>query len=179
MTIFDTPERQKIYRDIIKKLRLIDDAFFNSCFDGDIACMELLLKIIFGNPQLRVKEVLTQSSVPNLFGRGVRFDAIATDGERIFDVEVQRDDEGADPRRARYNSCMMDARELDKGKGLQGTARNLRHLHYGTRCMERQSTTIPCAEVLCRNRRRLRRRRTYHLRQRRLSRCHAARSPDA
>ena len=37
MTIFDTPERQKIYRDIIKKLRLIDDAFFNSCFDGDIA----------------------------------------------------------------------------------------------------------------------------------------------
>ena len=27
MTIFGTPERQKIYRDIIKKLRLIDDAF--------------------------------------------------------------------------------------------------------------------------------------------------------
>ena len=116
MTIFDTPERQKVYRDIIKKLRLIDDAFFNSCFDGDIACMELLLQIIFGNPQLRVKEVLTQRSVPNLFGRGVRFDAIATDGKRIFDVEVQRDDDGADPRRARYNSCMMDARELDKGK---------------------------------------------------------------
>ena len=46
MTIFDTPERQKVYRDIIKKLRLIDDAFFNSCFDGDIACMELLLRII-------------------------------------------------------------------------------------------------------------------------------------
>ena len=119
MTIFNTPERQKIYRDIIKKLRLIDDAFFNSCFDGDIACMELLLQIIFGNPQLRVKEVLTQRSVPNLFGRGVRFDAIATDGERIFDVEVQRDDEGADPRRARYNSCMMDARELDKGKDFR------------------------------------------------------------
>ena len=60
MTIFDTPERQKVYRDIIKKLRLIDDAFFNSCFDGDIACMALLLQIIFGNPQLRVKEVLPQ-----------------------------------------------------------------------------------------------------------------------
>ena len=51
MTIFDTPERQKVYRDIIKKLRLIDDAFFNSCFDGDIACMELLLQIIFGNEE--------------------------------------------------------------------------------------------------------------------------------
>ncbi len=72
MTIFDTPERQKIYRDIIKKLRLIDDAFFNSCFDGDIACMELLLQIIFSNPQLHVTEVLTQRSVPNLFGRGAR-----------------------------------------------------------------------------------------------------------
>ena len=46
----------------------------------------------------------------------MRFDAIATDGKRVFEVEVQRDDEGADPRRARYNSCMMDARELDKGK---------------------------------------------------------------
>ena len=135
MTIFNTPERQKIYRDIIKKLRLIDDAFFNSCFDGDIACMELLLQIIFGNPQLRVKEVLTQRSVPNLFGRGVRFDAIATDGERIFDVEVQRDDEGADPRRARYNSCMMDARELDKGKDFrelpETTSSSLRNTMYG------------------------------------------------
>ncbi len=119
MTIFNTPERQKIYRDIIRKFRLIDDAFFNSCFDGDIACMELLLQIVLGKPQLRVKEVLTQRSVQNLFGRGVRFDAIATDGERIFDVEVQRDDTGANPRRARYNSCMLDSRELDRGKDFK------------------------------------------------------------
>lgn len=77
--------------------------------------MEVVLRAVLGNDRLRVTEVITQQSVPNLYGRAVRFDALATDGETIYDVEIQRSDEGAVPRRARYNSSMIDSREVSKG----------------------------------------------------------------
>ena len=93
----------------------MDDTFFNSCFDGNIPCMEVVLRAVMGNDSLRVTEVITQQSVPNLYGRAVRFDALATDGETIYDVEIQRSDEGAIPRRARFNSSMIDSREVSKG----------------------------------------------------------------
>ena len=107
--------RRKEYLEKIKQLRLIDDTFFNSCFDGNIPCMEVVLRAVMGNDRLRVTEVITQQSVPNLYGRAVRFDALATDGETIYDVEIQRSDEGAIPRRARFNSSMIDSREVSKG----------------------------------------------------------------
>ena len=109
-------EQKKIrYLEKIKQLRLMDDTFFNSCFDGNIPCMEVVLRAVLGNDRLRVTEVITQQSVPNLYGRAVRFDALATDGENIYDVEIQRSDEGAIPRRARFNSSMIDSREVSKG----------------------------------------------------------------
>ena len=107
--------RRKEYLEKIKQLRLMDDTFFNSCFDSNIPCMEVVLRAVLGNDRLRVTEVITQQSVPNLYGRAVRFDALATDGENIYDVEIQRSDEGAIPRRARFNSSMIDSREVSKG----------------------------------------------------------------
>ena len=111
----DINQKKNRYLEKIKQLRLMDDTFFNSCFDGNIPCMEVVLRAIMGNDRLRVTEVITQQSVPNLYGRAVRFDALATDGETIYDVEIQRSDEGAVPRRARYNSSMIDSREVSKG----------------------------------------------------------------
>ena len=109
-------EQKKIrYLEKIKQLRLMDDTFFNSCFDGNIPCMEVVLRAVLGYDRLRVTEVITQQSVPNLYGRAVRFDALATDGETIYDIEIQRSDEGAVPRRARFNSSMIDSREVSKG----------------------------------------------------------------
>ena len=108
-------EIRKKYLDKIKQLRLIDDTFCNSCFDGNIPCMEVVLRAVLGNDRLRVTEVITQQSVPNLYGRSVRFDALATDGVAIYNVEIQRSDEGAIPRRARFNSSMIDSREVSKG----------------------------------------------------------------
>ena len=107
--------RRKEYLEKIKLLRLMDDTFFNSCFDGNIPCMEVVLRAVLGNDHLRVTEVITQQSVPNLYGRAVRFDALATDGDTVYDVEIQRSDEGAIPRRARFNSSMIDSREVSKG----------------------------------------------------------------
>ena len=103
------------YRALIQKFRLIDDTFFNVCFDNYIEGMQLLLRIFFGRDDLVVKHVVTQQSADNLYGRGVRFDVLAEDSEgKLYDCEVQRANKGAAPRRARYNSSMMDARELAK-----------------------------------------------------------------
>lgn len=115
MIIIELEQKKSRYLEKIKQLRLMDDTFFNSCFDGNIPCMEVVLRTVLGNDRLRVSEVITQQSVPNLYGRAVRFDALATDGETIYDVEIQRSDEGAIPRRARFNSSMIDSREVSKG----------------------------------------------------------------
>ena len=105
------------YWELIQKFRLIDDTFFNVCFDNYIEGMQLLLRIFFGRDDLVVKHVVAQRSTDNLYGRGVRFDVLAEDSEgKIYDCEVQRANKGAIPRRARYNSSMMDARELAKGE---------------------------------------------------------------
>ena len=103
------------YLSLIQKLRLIDDTFFNVCFDNNIEGMQLLLRIFLDRDDLVVKRVVTQQSVDNLYGRGVRFDVLAEDSEgKLYDCEVQRANEGAAARRARYNSSMMDTRELEK-----------------------------------------------------------------
>ena len=103
------------YLALIQKLRLIDDTFFNVCFDNNIEGMQLLLRIFLDRDDLVVKRVVTQQSVDNLYGRGVRFDVLAEDSEgKLYDCEVQRANEGAAARRARYNSSMMDTRELEK-----------------------------------------------------------------
>lgn len=104
------------YIALIQKLRLIDDTFFNVCFDNNIEGMQLLLRIFLARDDLTVKRVVTQQSADNLYGRGVRFDVLAEDSEgKLYDCEVQRANEGAIARRARYNSAMLDTRELPKG----------------------------------------------------------------
>ena len=107
--------RQEIL-DAIKKFRLIDDEFFHSCFEGCIECMELLLRIILGKPHLIVTEMHTQQEVPNIFGREAGFDVFARDADGTeYNVEVQRADKGAVPKRARFNACMLDTMCIEKG----------------------------------------------------------------
>ena len=55
----------------------------------------------------------------NMHGRGVVLDCVAKDGSgRVFNVEIQQDDEGAHPKRARYHLGMMDSNVLDTGKNF-------------------------------------------------------------
>ena len=104
------------YLEAIKQFRLIDDTFFNLCFDGDTDCMELLLRTFFARDDIKVLEVVTQRTAQNLYGRSVRFDVLAIDSNgKIYNVEVQRATEGADPKRARFNHAMIDSREINKG----------------------------------------------------------------
>ena len=97
----------------IKNLRLMDDIFMTKCFEGDLECTELVLRIVMERPDLKVLSVKVQSPYKNLQGRSLTLDIDATDSQgRRFDIEVQRADSGATPRRARYHASVMDANTL-------------------------------------------------------------------
>ena len=109
-------ERRERDMERIRRLCLMDDVFFNVCMDGYVEGMACILRVILEMPDLIVERVTTQKTAGSLRGRGVRFDAFARAGKRLMNIEVQRDDRGAAPERARFNSSMMDARELQKGE---------------------------------------------------------------
>ncbi len=102
---------------IIRELRLIDDAFFTVCFDKDTALTEWMLRIILERDDLTVTEVKTQYSIKGLDGHSAVLDALATDQEgRLYNIEVQKPDEGAIPRRARFYGGLIDSAFLKKGQ---------------------------------------------------------------
>lgn len=108
--------RQKELLEKIKEFRLLDDDFMSKVFEDNYECIELLLHIIMGKPDLKVKEAHTQYGIKNLTGRSVRLDihAVDTVGKK-YNIEVQRADRGAGARRARYNSSIIDANSLLPG----------------------------------------------------------------
>ena len=118
MTARETIER-KHQEDLqrLKGFRLLDDDFLTKCFEGDTACIQLVLRIVLEIPDLVVVDVRTQVFVENLLNRSIRLDILATDSAgRKINVEIQRSDKGAGRKRARYNSGMMDANLLQKGE---------------------------------------------------------------
>lgn len=100
----------------LRNFRLLDDDFMRKVFDGDPLYIQIVLRIVLNMPDLVVIHVQTEMFVENLLKRSVRLDVLATDASgRKFNVEIQRSDEGADSRRARYNSSMLDANVVKKG----------------------------------------------------------------
>ena len=97
----------------IERMRLMDDDFMSKCLENAPECIELMLQIILGKKDLKVIKSQTEYPIKSLQGRGVRFDVFARDSKgREYDIEIQRADKGAEPKRARYNSALMDANAL-------------------------------------------------------------------
>ena len=105
------------YLALIEDFRLMDDTFMSKCFENAPECIELMLQIILGKKDLKVVKSQTEYPIKSLQGRGVRFDVFAKDSEgKEYDIEIQRADKGAEPKRARYNSALMDANALKPGE---------------------------------------------------------------
>ena len=105
------------YLAVIEDFRLMDDTFMSKCFENAPECIELMLQIILGKKDLKVVKSQTEYPIKSLQGRGVRFDVFAKDSEgKEYDIEIQRADKGAEPKRARYNSALMDANALKPGE---------------------------------------------------------------
>ena len=101
---------------LIENFRLMDDTFMSKCLENAPECIELILQIILGKKDLKVISSQTEYPIKSLQGRGVRFDVFARDSKgREYDIEIQRADKGAEPKRARYNSALMDANALKSG----------------------------------------------------------------
>ena len=101
----------------IERMRLMDDDFMSKCLENAPECIELMLQIILGKKDLKVVKAQTEYPIKSLQGRGVRFDVFARDSKgREYDIEIQRANDGAEPKRARYNSALMDANALKSGE---------------------------------------------------------------
>ena len=106
--------KPKYYAEI-QKLRLIDDELMELFFDNNIEAAELLVHVILGRDDLKITSAKTQVTLKGVM-REVRLDILAVDDKgRKYNIEFQRDDSGAVPERARYNSSMIDVNSLDKG----------------------------------------------------------------
>ena len=101
----------------IDDLNLFDDDLMSKVFDGNIEATELLLRIVLERDDIKVLRVKGQVEMksPYYNGRSIRVDIHAVDKNGVeFDVEVQRNEEGSNIRRARFNGSMMDSRMLKK-----------------------------------------------------------------
>ena len=99
----------------LRGLRLLDDDFMSKVFE-DIECAEFLLQILLKRDDLKVKKSISQYSIKNLQGRSVRLDILAVDKKnRVYNIEIQRNDKGAGAKRARYNSSIIDANVTEPG----------------------------------------------------------------
>lgn len=108
--------RYERYREIIKNLTLMSDMFMRNVFKQK-ECLEYVLQVIMKKQELQVIDQVIQKDYKNLQGRSAILDCVAKDEEgRQFDVEIQQDNEGASPRRARYHSGLMDMNTLNAGQ---------------------------------------------------------------
>ena len=116
-----TKEEQAKYKhaqdlERLKAFRLMEDDFMTACFDGSPESVELVMRIIMDRTDLRVLDVKVQYFLKNLLKRSVWLDVLATDQDgKMYNIEIQRSDKGADAKRARYNSSMIDAKVMEKG----------------------------------------------------------------
>ncbi len=109
------------FRETIKKFRPIDDTFMRVLFRENIPLAEYVLRLITNTPDLKIIRENTQFDLKRQDGgRSICLDVFAEDSKgTLYDIEIQRSDKGASPKRARYHSAALDVEFLDKGKDFE------------------------------------------------------------
>ena len=111
----DLASHYEYYKSIIKELTLMSDAFMRNVLK-DPACAEYVLQVILEKKNLKVVDVVVQQDNKNRQGRPGVLDCVVQDEDgELFDVEVQQENEGASPQRARYHSGLLDMNTLNPG----------------------------------------------------------------
>lgn len=99
----------------IDDLRPIDD-ICGSIFFQDKNCVEILLREVLQDKNLKIEGTETQKVVRNIFGRGGQLDVLAYDSkQRIYNIEFQEDKLGAIPDRAFFNYALLAQHRIKKG----------------------------------------------------------------
>ena len=101
---------------IVKTLCMMNNKFMNAMLENNIPATEKMLRVIMKNDKIKVISVCTQNFIQNLFGHSAQLDVLAEDENgRRFNVEIQRADEGAPAKRARFYSSSLDTVFLKAG----------------------------------------------------------------
>lgn len=94
----------------------MNDIFMRNVFKKK-ECVEYILQVIMSKKNLQVVDQILQKDYKNLQGRSAVLDCVARDEtKRQFNVEIQGEDEGASPKRARYHSGLLDMNTLNPGE---------------------------------------------------------------
>ena len=116
LTVTEQQYQEDLQR--LRGLRPIDDDFMRCLFKDNIPLAGFVLRIVTDKPDLIITDCETQKDMKRLAGaRSICLDAYGTDSVgKKYDLEVQRQDKGADPYRARYHSSVMDIENLHSGQ---------------------------------------------------------------
>lgn len=116
--------RYERYKNIIDNFTLMSDIFMRNVFKKK-ECLEYVLQIILQNHKLFIAEHIIQKDYKNLQGRSAVMDCVARDADgQYFNIEIQQENEGASPNRARYNSGLMDMNMLNPGQDFDELTEN-------------------------------------------------------
>lgn len=108
--------RYRRYRSILKDLTIMSDVFMRNILKQK-ACTEYILQVILERKDLQIIEQVLQKDYKNLQGRSAILDCVARDSSgKLMNVEFQQDGDGAEPKRARYHSGLMDMNTLNPGQ---------------------------------------------------------------
>ena len=103
--------REKAIRRVLG-YRLLDDEFMKAVFRDNNPAATLVLRIILNKPDIVAETVDIEEKELNFIGRSVSVDILAREKGRIYNIEIQRSDVGAIPRRARFHGSVIDTNEL-------------------------------------------------------------------
>ena len=101
---------------VLQELTMMSDLLARNVLK-DPDCAAYVLQVILDDPSLRIESLTVQKDYKNLYGRSAVLDCVVKDAAgRLYDVEIQQDNEGAQPTRARYYSALLDMNTLDPGE---------------------------------------------------------------
>ena len=104
-------------KQVIRSLCMMNNRFMNFMLDDNKEAAQVFLRVILEDDKIKVRNVRIQSFIQNIYGHSSQLDILAQDSKgRYFNVEVQRSDEGAPARRARFYSSILDTHFLQPGK---------------------------------------------------------------
>ena len=107
-------------RQLVQGLCMMNNRFLNLMLEDNIEGAQVLLRVTLKDDKIKVIRVKIQDFIQNLYGHSAQLDILAQDAEgRYFNVEIQRSDEGADEKRARYYSSILDTHFLQAGVDYQ------------------------------------------------------------
>ena len=109
--------KEELHRVDLEKLALMrpmDDDLMRMMFRNNMPLAQMVLRILTGINDLVLTDNKTQYDLKHLLGaRSICLDVFASDSKGVkYDLEIQRADKGASPKRARYHSSALDTELL-------------------------------------------------------------------